>query len=63
MNLTWHILKKDFVRLRLPLALWVILMVGRFLVGDRILRVETNDLDALQVTLGTLSAMHNVLFG
>ncbi len=63
MNLTWYILKKDFVRLRLPLALWVILMVGRFLVGDRILRVENSDLDALQVTLGTLGAMHNVLFG
>lgn len=63
MNLTWHILKKDFVRLRLALALWMILMVGRFFVCTRILRVDASDLDALQVTLGTLNALHNVLVG
>jgi len=63
MNLTWHIIRKDFVRLRLALGLWMALMVGRFLVCDRILRVENSDLHALQVTLGTLGAMHNVLAG
>ena len=33
MNLIWHIVKKDLVRMRLPLALWVLLMVAKIGLG------------------------------
>ena len=63
MNLTWHIVKKDFVRLRLPLALWVLLMLGQFLLGRQILQVVNPDPVALQLTFHTLDRMKDVLFG
>ena len=33
MKLIWHIVKKDLVRMRLPLALWVLLMVAKIGLG------------------------------
>ena len=63
MNLTWHIVKKDFLRLRLPLALWVALMAGQFILSYQILHVVNPDPAALQLTLHTLDRMKDVLFG
>src|ERR1019366_6166487 len=63
MNLTWHIVKKDFARLRLPLALWVVLILGQFLLSWQILHAVNPDPAALQLTLHTLDRMKDVLFG
>lgn len=63
MNLTWHIVKKDFLRLRLALALWVLLMVGQFILGYQILHVVDADATILRLTVKSLDYMQNVLFG
>lgn len=36
MNLVWHIVKKDFTRLRLPLGLWAAVLLGSFVVAGRL---------------------------
>ena len=63
MNLTWHIVKKDFLRLRLALALWVALMVGQFILSYEILHVVDADATILRLTVKSLDYMQNVLFG
>lgn len=44
MKLTWQIVKKDLLRLRLPLALWALTFLWEFALGVRLLRGEATDL-------------------
>ena len=43
MNLVWHIVKKDFTRLRLPLLLWTCLLLGAIVVAARMFSAESID--------------------
>lgn len=45
MRLTWHIVAKDTLRLRLPVALWVLLLVVKQGVQWRVAHMATEDLD------------------
>lgn len=36
MNLTWHIIRKDLVRFRVPLIAWILLMAARYLVAAEV---------------------------
>ena len=45
MNLTWHIIKKDLTRLRLPLLLWLALLAGQSLVSIRLLSAQSADMN------------------
>lgn len=45
MNLTLHIVKKDFRRLLVPLVLWALLLVAQILIGVRLLRGDGDNLE------------------
>jgi len=45
MNLTVHIVKKDFRRLLVPLALWALLLVAQIFLGIRMLRGDGDNLE------------------
>jgi len=53
MNLTWHIFKKDFRRLRLPALAWLLLLAAQVIVSERLLSVRSADLNWFLLT-GTL---------
>jgi len=45
MNLTWHIIKKDLLRLRLPVLPWVIILAGQVYVSNELLSPLSLDMD------------------
>ncbi len=59
MKLICHIIKKDFRRLRLPLALWLLPMAGQFLIGFWLLRAHDPTPFALEA-LGRTLAVRNL---
>lgn len=46
MRLTLHIVRKDLVRMRLPMALWALTFAWQFALGIRLLHGDTQDLNA-----------------
>lgn len=44
MNRTWHLIRKDLHRLRLPLALWTLAFVVRIFLCDDLLRVGSDEI-------------------
>ncbi len=57
MKLVWHIVKKDFRRLAVPLALWAVLLVARGEVGAHLLRGQGLDPGRLFFYWWTASTM------
>ena len=49
MSLVWHIVKKDFLRLRVPLAFWALLLVAKGEIGVRALKSPLASMDQLFV--------------
>ncbi len=45
MNLTCHIVKKDFRRLQVPLVLWALLLVAQIFIGVRLLHGDGDNLE------------------
>jgi hypothetical protein len=43
MNLTWHIVKKDLVRMRLPVLVWAVFLSVQVVVSDRLLSIRSVD--------------------
>lgn len=64
MNLTWHIVAKDLARLRIPLAVWVVLFLAEFAVGVRLLNgspMTLESFEGIQVFDGLLGFLHGVI--
>ncbi|MDI1334841.1 MAG: hypothetical protein PSU94_01550 [Lacunisphaera sp.] len=62
MNLTWHIVKKDIRRLRIPLLLWIALMAGQFILSMLILHREDENLTDLVNQIQAFDAFHEILW-
>ncbi len=45
MNLTWHIIKKDLVRLRLPVLLWAVVLAGQVYASHELISPLSLDLN------------------
>ena len=48
MNLTWHIVLKDFRRLRLPIAAWMLSFVIQFILGARLMSGAASTVSSFQ---------------
>lgn len=57
MNLVWHIVKKDFTRLRLPLGLWAAVLLGGFVVAGRMFTPGSIDTEWFNRQAGTLGVI------
>ncbi len=57
MNLTWHIVKKDFLRLRLPLALWTGLLLGCIIATEMIFSPRSLEPEWFSRQIGILSVL------
>ena len=62
MNLTWHLLKKDIRRFRLPLALWAALILAQTVICFAIFRSTDEDVMLLRTRLNGLDALHEILW-
>ncbi len=63
MNLTWHIIKKDLRRFRLPLALWAALIVGQTVLGYMIFQRRDEEVGSLVNALHGLDTLHELVWG
>ena len=64
MNLTWHIVAKDFRRLRYPIAAWMLAYVVQFALGARLLSgavPNTSSWQSMQVACQALSLIQFVV--
>jgi hypothetical protein len=59
MNLTWHIIKKDLVRLRLPVLLWVFILASEVYVSNSMLSIRSVDFNWFY----QMDIFVNLLFG
>ena len=58
MKITWHIVKKDFRRLQVPLVFWALLLVAQILIGVRLLHGDGDNLE----WFGRLGLYGNLFF-
>jgi len=63
MNLTWHVVKKDIRRFRLPLALWAGLILLQTILCFVLFRWADEEVMVLRTGLNGLDALHEILWG
>ena len=57
MNLVWHIVKKDFIRLRLPLLLWTGLLLGGIFISERMFSSSSLEWEWFSRQFGIMGAI------
>ncbi|HEY5079206.1 MAG TPA: hypothetical protein VII43_05140 [Opitutaceae bacterium] len=62
MNLTWHIVAKDFRRLRVPISVWMLAYVVQFAVGARLLSGAVFNPGAFQTNQATCQFLSLIQF-
>jgi hypothetical protein len=64
MKLTWHIVIKDWRRLRIPIAFWALLLAFQLIIGVRLLTgrvLDTYYFERLSLLVGILAALQAVI--
>ncbi|HVT71656.1 MAG TPA: hypothetical protein VHD61_00855 [Lacunisphaera sp.] len=60
MNLTWHIVKKDFRRLQLPLFLWTVLLGAQAVLCMRLFSARAGNAEWIEQQSGIITALAGV---